>query len=177
MARSAIRRPDLLALAAVGCLAAVPAQAQAQAQVIAAVIDPSDEEAARDAIGTFVAALPAFPSLVGIDLTILPDADGVLGVVLVGKGAEEGTPVTCEDTGFGRIPGDYAEIRFPALSVNTHMLLDVDLNGQTAQSGLVLACENRGLPAPAFRMMGRFLVSKVSIPTAEDVLMVAQPAD
>jgi hypothetical protein len=173
MARSAIRRPDLLAMAAVACLAAVPAQAQ----VIAAVIDPSDEEAARDAIGTFVAALPAFPSVVGIDLTILPDPDGVLGVVLVGKAGEEGTPLTCDDTGFGRVAGDYAEVRFPALSVYTHMLLDVDLNGQTARSGLVLACENRGSPAPAFRMMGRFLVSKVSIPTAEDVLMVAQPVD
>jgi hypothetical protein len=175
MARSAIRRPDLLAVAAAVCFGAVPAQAQDQ--VIAALVDPSDEAAARDSIGEFMAALPVFPAVVGVDLTILPDPEGVLGVVLVGKAGEEGNPVTCEDSGFGRIPGDYAEVRFPALSVDNHMLLKVDLNGQTAQSGLVLGCEYRGSAAPAFRMMGRFLVSKVSIPTAEDVLMVAQPAD
>lgn len=180
MARSAIRRPDFPALlAAAGlaaaCLATVPAQAQDR--VIAAVIDPSDEDASREAIAAFMAALPAFPAIVGIDLTVLPDPKGSLGVVLVGKEGGEGTLVTCADIGFGRISGDFDELRIPAMSVYSHMVLGIDLNGQSARTGLVLGCENRGLPDAAFRMMGRFLVSKVSIPTAEDVLMIAQPAD
>jgi hypothetical protein len=175
MARSVIRRPDRLALAVLACLVAAPAWAEEQ--VISATIDTSDQNAASEAIALFMGALPAFPTRVGIDLTILPDPDGVLGVVLVGKVGEEGTPVTCEDGGFGRISGEYSEIRFPALSVYNHMLLEVDLNGQSAQTGLVIGCEYRGSTAPAFRMMGQFLVSKLSIPTAEDVLMVARPAD
>jgi hypothetical protein len=157
------------------CLAAVPVHAQDQ--VITAFIDPSDEAAATDAIGAFMAALPAFPSIVGIDLTILPDPDGTLGVSLIGKDGKDEVAVICEDSGFGRIEGDYAEVRFPALSAYTHILLEVDLNSQTAKGGLVLACEYRGSTSPAFRMMGHFLVSKIAVPTAEDVLMVAQPAD
>jgi hypothetical protein len=175
MARSAIRRPDPLVLAALACLSVGPAGAQDQ--VIAATIDPTDEGAAFDAIGSFVAALPVFPSIVGIDLTILPDSDGVLGVFLVGSQGGDPVPVPCTDGTYGRIVGDHAEIRLPALSLYTHMLLQVDLNGQSARTGLVLSCEYQGSTAPAFRMMGRFLVSKASIPTAEDVLMAAQPAE
>ncbi len=145
--------------------------------MIAATIDPKDEGAAIEAVGSFMAALPVFPSIVGIDMTILPDTDGVLGVFLVGSPGGDPVPVPCTDGTYGRIAGDYAEIRFPALSAYTHMLLEVDLNGQSARTGLVLSCEYQGSTAPAFRMMGRFLVSKASIPTAEDVLMVAQPAN
>jgi hypothetical protein len=173
MKRSSLRRPDGLALAVAACIA-VPVQAHDQ--IITATIDPSDESAARESIGNFMLALPAFPSIVGIDLTILPNADGTHGVLLIASPGGDATAVTCNQDGFGRITGDFVGIRFPALAAYPHIVLEVDLNGQSGRSGLVLSCDYQGASqTPVFRMMGRFLVSKTSIPTAEDVLMVAQP--
>lgn len=174
MKLSSLRRRECLALAVVACLA-VPAQAQHQ--IITATIDPSDENTVEETIGTFVSALPTFPSIVGIDLKIMPNADGRHGVLLVASPGGDATDVTCNHDSFGRITGDFSAISFPALLAYHHMVLEVDLNGQSWRSGLVLSCDYEGASQPpSFRMMGRFLVSKTSIPTAANVLMVAQPA-
>lgn len=173
MARSAIPRREGLALLLAGALTAPVA---AEVNPITATIDPTRAEAAGEAVAAFVGALPDFPGVVPVDLTILPDAEGRLGVELVATAGGEAAPLDCPERGFGRIAGTFAELRLPALAVYPHVLMQVTLNGQTGQTGLVMSCDYRGGPDAVFRLKGWFLVSKTAIPTADDVLMVARPA-
>ncbi len=161
--------PALLAL----CLT-TPAAAEGDA--IIATFDPAAPDGGFAAVEAFTAQLPDFPAVMAVDLVVKPDAEGQLGISLIGNDMTEPLALDCSQ-GFGFVPGSYQEVMLPLSSASPHLLLTVRLNGLTESDGLAMACEYAGDLAGQFRLQGMFVVSVTTIPTAHSVVMSARPVE
>lgn len=166
--RSAIRRLSLTAAVALACTVA---GAQEFGRV-EAVIDPStDRDAAMEAVQALGAALAGTEYAV-LDLqVVLVDPEGGEARVSVERGGADAVPLDCGG-GFGRLDVAGAVLTVYLADLYTHLILSLRFGPEDAGIGNTVACTFRQ-DQPVLTVTGRFYVSHVGIPTADDIQLVA----
>ena len=154
-------------------LLTLAAPALAEPLTISATVVQAAGDGGFASVEGFASQLPHFPQRVRIDLTVRPDANGKLGVALIGNDASTATDLDCQH-GHGFVGGGYREVILPLQSVYPHLTMTVRLNGLDESDGLVMACEYSGDGPAQFRLQGEFVVSMAAIPTAYSVVMSAR---
>lgn len=153
-----------------------PLVAAAEAPRLTAVVDLAAGDGGFSAVEAFAGQLPEFPGVIGLDLTVKPDAEGRLGVQLIRSDSTDPVTLDCGE-GYGFVGGGYSEIVLPFGSIYPHLLMSIRLNGLDEADGLVLACEYTSPGAAQLRLQGKFVVSMVTVPTAYSVVLSARPVE
>lgn len=160
-----------LSLALIWALGGTGALAE-EFRPISSVIDPTlDHEASMVVVETLGAAL-AEAEYVKLDLqVVLTGTDGDIPRVSVERGSSEAEPLDC-DSEFGRLDVTDAVLAVFLADIYTHLILSLRFGAEDGGVGYTVACTTRE-GQPVLSVTGRFYVSHVAVPTANDIQLVA----